>query len=431
MSKRTIFTTISPLPPCVSREVVVDFLHNHVGMIDLNPLVRDRHPINPPADAGFDEKHCAWYSLTDKIDYLPRAKVSGDVSYTCAFHDLPNGIQTHCRAPFGVDIRDKWTVNGTLPGEPPEPTELGIGAPGSGLYIREDVDLRCNILMTSFVKKNLKKSHAALVDRLVEKAKRASLATRRAGERASPGFVEPTPRPYSAQSHISAHAVQRKPLHDGTTLSPQTGSSYGAATDQPAWTSPVSPSSPPRDRAVYSQATSPPPDDAQAQIHAQLYGTSPPDDAQAKIHAQLYSTCPSALRAPVRTSPLRPCDVPAPLRIRGSSAGSNQAPHPASSSSLRSVPSSLLTTTTSRGSSSGVSSEQYEHPDYPHLSPYRPADGDSSPDEPLPRTPPFLVIGLGLSSGARGELDYPDVLRPGGKMGFSGRLNGPFVAELE
>ncbi|KAF3767605.1 hypothetical protein M406DRAFT_321632, partial [Cryphonectria parasitica EP155] len=167
MSKRTVFTTISPLPAGVSREVVIDFLHNHTEMIDLNPLVIERHPIEPPEGADLDEKTCVWYSLTDKIDYLPGGKVSGDVSYTCAFHDLPTGIQTHCRAPLGVDIRNRWTLNGTLPGEPPERPELGLGAPASGLYLREDCDLRCNILMTGFVKKNLKKSHAALVDRLV------------------------------------------------------------------------------------------------------------------------------------------------------------------------------------------------------------------------------------------------------------------------
>ncbi|KAK7699214.1 hypothetical protein SLS64_011843 [Diaporthe eres] len=170
MSKRSVFTSITPLPAGIAREVVLNFLHNHLEMIDLNPLVKERHPIKPPADAPADEMNCIWYSLTDRITYLPGGLASGDISYTCAFHDLPDGIQTHCRAPLNVDIRDKWTLCGTLPGEPAEPVELGIGAPATGLYIREDVDLRCNLLMTGFVKKNLKKSHATLVDTLVEKA---------------------------------------------------------------------------------------------------------------------------------------------------------------------------------------------------------------------------------------------------------------------
>ncbi|KAL1879415.1 hypothetical protein VTK73DRAFT_6947 [Phialemonium thermophilum] len=174
MSKRTTFTTISPLPPGISRQVVLDFLHNHLEMIDLNPLVKERHAITPPRHAAPEEYSCTWYSLTDKISYLPGGLATGNVTYTCAFHDLPNGVQTHCYAPAGLDIREKWTLNGSLPGEPREPVELGIGAPATGLYIREDVDMRCNVIMTSFVKKTLKRSHATLVDRLKDKAQKVT-----------------------------------------------------------------------------------------------------------------------------------------------------------------------------------------------------------------------------------------------------------------
>lgn len=108
MSKRTTFTTISVLPPGITREVVIDFLHNHEEMIDLNPLVKERHRINPPPHATPDEFHCVWYSLTDKISYLPGGLANGDVTYTCAFHDLPNGIQTHCYAPAGLSMSPSY-----------------------------------------------------------------------------------------------------------------------------------------------------------------------------------------------------------------------------------------------------------------------------------------------------------------------------------
>ncbi|KAK0629709.1 hypothetical protein B0T17DRAFT_506234 [Bombardia bombarda] len=183
MSKRTTFTTISPLPPGISRQVVLDFLHDHEEMIDLNPLVKERHPIKPPPHCPADESHCSWYSLTDRISYLPGGLASGDITYTCAFHDIPTGVQTHCYAPAGLNIRDKWTLNGYLPDEPPIPVELGIGAPPVGLYIREDVDMKCNMIMTSFVKKTLKKSHAALVERLKEKAQVASASVVTAGDK--------------------------------------------------------------------------------------------------------------------------------------------------------------------------------------------------------------------------------------------------------
>ena len=158
------------LDPGITRESVIQTLHDHVEMIDLNPLVIERHPIKPPSTASPEEFHCQWYQLTDKVQYLPGGLVQGKVSYNVCFHDLAQGLQTHCFAPAGLDIRGKWTLGGSLPNEPVEARELGIGVPKTGLWLREDVDMRCNILMLSFVKKTLKKAHSTLVARLVEKA---------------------------------------------------------------------------------------------------------------------------------------------------------------------------------------------------------------------------------------------------------------------
>lgn len=170
MSKRTVFTTITPLPRGVTRHHVLSTLHNHVEMIDLNPLVIERHPIKPPPKATPEEFHCIWYLVTDKVSYLPGGLVSSKISYPACFHDLANGIQTHIYAPMGLEIRGKWTLGGNLPGEPAAPVEMGIGVPMQGLYVREDVDMKCNVLMTSFVKKTLKAAHAQLVARLSVKA---------------------------------------------------------------------------------------------------------------------------------------------------------------------------------------------------------------------------------------------------------------------
>ena len=161
-------TNITPLPPGITREIVLAFLHNHEKMIDLNPLVIDRSPIAPPRHASAEEQNCIWYTITDRIKYVSGGWLSGDVSYTCAFHDLPTGLQTHCFAAMGLDIRDKWSVGGSLPGEPPEVQELGLNAPKTGLYLREDLDFKCNVLMAGFVKKTLKKSHSTLVEALAK-----------------------------------------------------------------------------------------------------------------------------------------------------------------------------------------------------------------------------------------------------------------------
>jgi hypothetical protein len=189
MSKTSVFTTITPLPAGVTRQSVIDMYHNHEEMIDLNPLVIERFQCKPPSNAPAEEYYSTWYTIKgnnpypisateaayltpkeDKVSYLPGNLATGSVSYHASFHNLADGLQTHVYAPLGLDIRAKWSVGGNLPGEPKQPVELGLGAPREGLYIREDVKMKCNVLMISFVKKTFKESHSKLVDRLVEKA---------------------------------------------------------------------------------------------------------------------------------------------------------------------------------------------------------------------------------------------------------------------
>lgn len=132
--KQTVFTTITPLPSYISRDIVVETLHNHKEMIELNPLVINFARCKPPSFAPADEFHTIWYELTDRISYLPGGLLHGNVSYKGCFHDLPRGLQTHVYAPTGLDIRDKWTVCGNMPGEPRETIELGLPeAPQGGI----------------------------------------------------------------------------------------------------------------------------------------------------------------------------------------------------------------------------------------------------------------------------------------------------------
>ncbi|GFF42301.1 hypothetical protein IFM51744_07043 [Aspergillus udagawae] len=207
MVKQTVFTTITPLPSYITRDTVVETLHNHKEMIELNPLVINFAQCKPPSFAPADEFHTVWYELTDRISYLPGGLLQGNVSYKGCFHDLPRGLQTHVYAPTGLDIRDKWTVCGNMPGEPRETIELGLPeAPREGLYLREDIQMRCQIWATSFVKKTLKKAHATLVDRLVMKA---NLLKERA-ENNSVSLGSPT----STSSHRFSVASAELPVLD-------------------------------------------------------------------------------------------------------------------------------------------------------------------------------------------------------------------------
>jgi hypothetical protein len=172
MSKHVTLTHITPLPQYATRDAVVTLLHDHSTMITANPLVTHHGRCMPPPNALPDEQDSAWYEITDKVEYIPGTSFSGSVTYTACMHDIPLGLQTHVHAPFGMDIRNKWQVLGWVPGEKREAIEIGAdqhGVPKEGLYLREDCELKCNFMLLSIVKRNIKKSHAVLVERLVER----------------------------------------------------------------------------------------------------------------------------------------------------------------------------------------------------------------------------------------------------------------------
>jgi len=172
MSKRNTYVNITPIPSYIPRQLAIDFLHNHGEIIQLNPLVTDHAPIKAPRDAPADEFYSTWYEISQRIQYIPGlGKMgSGAIKFRGVFHDLPFGLQTHTYAPAGVDLRNKWQICGNQPGEPPEPRDLGSAAPPEGLYIREDVEIRCNVAMAGFVKKEMKAAAQVMIERLVKKA---------------------------------------------------------------------------------------------------------------------------------------------------------------------------------------------------------------------------------------------------------------------
>jgi hypothetical protein len=217
-------------------------------------MVIEHHPIKTPRDAPADEfLDCVWQELTDKVHYLPGGLVKGKVSYKACFHDLPNGLQTHIYAPTGLDIREKWSIGGSLPGEPPEKQELNSNAPSSGLYLKEEGDMRCNRFLNSFVRKNLDEAHKVLVERIMRKAElieqhrsQSNLSQPRKAVRGStfsptnfyntagnPSDAiqytptstlngEPRATPFQPGSHMSQSKILQSPmLQSPTSLSPQ------------------------------------------------------------------------------------------------------------------------------------------------------------------------------------------------------------------
>ncbi|KAF2033508.1 hypothetical protein EK21DRAFT_86300 [Setomelanomma holmii] len=170
MPKTATFTTITPLPSGITRNSVLEMYQDHLAMIDLNPLVVERFRCRPPSYAPTDEYYATWYTIKDKVSYLPGGLATGSVSYHACFHDQSDGLQTHVYAPLGLDIRAKWSVGGSLAGETRQPCEKGLNVPRQGLYIREDVKMTCSTLLMGFVKRTFKDSHASLVEKLVDRA---------------------------------------------------------------------------------------------------------------------------------------------------------------------------------------------------------------------------------------------------------------------
>jgi hypothetical protein len=172
LRKKSTYTNITPIPSYIPRQLAIDILHSHGEIIELNPLVLGFEPIKAPRDAPSDEFYATWYEISQRIQYIPGVGKmgSGTIKFKGCFHDMPWGLQTHIYAPANVDLRNKWQICGNQQGEPPETHELGIGAPPEGLYLREDIEIKCNVTMVGFVKKETKAASKVLVERLIKKA---------------------------------------------------------------------------------------------------------------------------------------------------------------------------------------------------------------------------------------------------------------------
>ncbi|KAI1152393.1 hypothetical protein F4825DRAFT_418896 [Nemania diffusa] len=176
LRKKEVYTIITPIPSFIPRQLAIDILHSHGEVITLNPLVLDHKQIAAPRDAASDEYFSTWYEITERVQFVPGMGKfgSGKISFNACFHDLPWGLQTHVYAPLNIDMRNKYRIGGNQSGvEAPEPPEIGLaelGVPKDGLYLREDIEIRCNIAMVSTVKAQMKAASKEMVGRIIKKA---------------------------------------------------------------------------------------------------------------------------------------------------------------------------------------------------------------------------------------------------------------------
>lgn len=258
LRKKEVYTVVTPIPGFIPRQLAIDILHAHSEVITLNPLVLSHRPIPAPRTAAADEFYSTWYEIVERIQYVPgigRAG-SGQITFSGCFHDLPWGLQTHIYAPLGIDLRHRYRVAGNQPGVdgPEEHRELGLeelGAPRDGLYLREDIEIRCNIAMVSFVKAQLRAASRQMLDRFILKAElldsgvlrammeNGKLKTVNPNDRSRlsqtqapyPGPASPTSPPLSPYEpghfHYKVHDADNKGRYAPSHLSP-TAASFAA-----------------------------------------------------------------------------------------------------------------------------------------------------------------------------------------------------------
>ncbi|CZT25217.1 uncharacterized protein RCC_10946 [Ramularia collo-cygni] len=168
MPKRVVYTKITPLPYNVPRQLAIELLHSHSEVIELNPLVTGVKEIQAPRDANSEEYFSTWYEIQEIITWGFGFRKK--INFKGCFHDQPWGLQSHVYAPMGVDLRNKYRIGGNQPGEPREPRELGVDTPAEGLYLREDVEIVCNMALAGFVKKETIEATGKMIERLARKA---------------------------------------------------------------------------------------------------------------------------------------------------------------------------------------------------------------------------------------------------------------------
>ncbi|KAI1331024.1 hypothetical protein F5Y16DRAFT_395993 [Xylariaceae sp. FL0255] len=176
LRKKEVYTIITPIPGFIPRQLAIDILHSHGEVINVNPLVLSHKQIQAPRDAAADEYYSTWYEITERLQLIPGVGKLGSskIAFNACFHDLPTGLQTHVYAPLNIDLRTKYTIGGNQPGvEPPVTLEIGmadLGAPKDGLYLREDIEIKCNITMVATVKAQTKSANKAMINRIIKKA---------------------------------------------------------------------------------------------------------------------------------------------------------------------------------------------------------------------------------------------------------------------
>jgi hypothetical protein len=144
-------TTSTPIPPNTQAQDVLALLHDHIAMMDLNPLVI-AHTIIPSPDVV-----PAWnstYLVTDKMSY---GLWTGKTTYQASFRDTADGLETETRAAMGVASEAVWRLEKQITGE------------NANLVLLETAKVTCPRLLRPFVEGQIRTSHQELIQRFLKR----------------------------------------------------------------------------------------------------------------------------------------------------------------------------------------------------------------------------------------------------------------------
>lgn len=136
-------TITTPLPPDVEPSAVIDALHNHVLIIELQPLTF-RH----------EEVQSGEYRVWETVDIIPFGLWKSVTEFSVVFQNQPDGLVASLQAPLGITSIATYSVK-------QDATEVWV--------LEEAVKTEVACLFWPVVKRNMLAAREALHKRLMKK----------------------------------------------------------------------------------------------------------------------------------------------------------------------------------------------------------------------------------------------------------------------
>lgn len=144
-------TTSTPIPPNARGQDVLALLHDHIAMMELNPLVI-AHTIIPSPDVV-----PAWDSTYIVTDKMPYGLWTGKVTYQVSFRNTADGLETEAKAAMGFISEAVWRLEERTTGE------------STDLVLLETAKVTCSRLLRPFIEGKIRTSHQELCQRLLKR----------------------------------------------------------------------------------------------------------------------------------------------------------------------------------------------------------------------------------------------------------------------